>query len=158
SIIGRGVVVRQPGGPARVEEIVIDPPGPGEVRVKIVASGVCHTDLHTKLGNFGSDFPYLLGHEATGVIESVGQGVTRPAVGEVVPLAWRAPCGLCRFCVRGDTQLCVKPKVAQPRIKTSDGAVLARVLALGAFATHTVVAAGQAIPMNPKLDPNATCL
>ena len=158
SITGRGVVVRKPGGPARVEEIVIDPPGPGEVRVKIIASGVCHTDLHTKLGNFGGDFPYLLGHEATAVVESVGEGVTRPAVGDVVTLSWRAPCGVCRFCVRGDAQLCAKPTVAKPRMKTADGAVLGRVLALGTFATHTVVAAGQAIPMNAKLDPAATCL
>lgn len=158
SVAGRGVVVRKPSGPALVEEITIDDPGPGEVRVKVIASGVCHTDLHTRLGKFGSDFPYLLGHEATGVVESAGEGVTRPVAGQMVTLSWRAPCGVCRFCVRGDAQVCPNATIAKPRMKTSDGAVLGRVLGLGTFATHTVVAAAQAIPINPSLDPAATCL
>lgn len=157
-IRGKGVVVRQPGGPARVEEITFEEPGPGEVRVKILTSGVCHTDLHAKEGKFGTAFPYLLGHEATGVVESVGENVTRPGVGETVTLSWRAPCGVCRFCIRGEPQVCPSALTAKPRMKTRDGAVLGRVLGLGTFAEYTIVAADQAIPMKSSLDPAATCL
>lgn len=154
----QGVVVRKPGAPSHIEAITVDDPGPGEVRVKIIASGVCHTDLFAARGHFGVDFPYLLGHEVTGIVESVGEGVARPQVGQMVTLSWRAPCGVCRFCVRGDAYVCPSAIVAKPRMRTSDGTALGRVLGLGTFATHTVVAAGQAIPVDPTLDPAATCL
>lgn len=157
-ITARGVVVREAGGPAQVEEITIDDPGPGEVRVRLLTSGVCHTDLHIKQGKFGAAFPYLLGHEATGIVESVGEGVHRPAVGETVTLSWRAPCGTCRFCIRGEAHVCPSALVAQPRMKTKDGQLLSRALGLGTFADYTVVNADQAIPMHPDLDPAATCL
>src|SRR5262249_29210188 len=137
------------------------PPGPGEVRVRVLATGVCHTDLHTRQGNFGTEFPYLLGHEATGVVESIGEGVARPTIGETVMLSWRAPCGACRFCAAGSPHRCARPTTAQPRMRTSDGLTLSRVLGLGTFATHTVVAAGQAIPVPASarpLAPEATCL
>ena len=158
SLSARGVVVRAPGAPAQLEELIIDPPGAGEVLVRIVATGVCHSDLHTKLGNFGSEFPYLLGHEATGVVEQVGAGVAKPAVGDTVMLCWRAPCGSCRFCTAGNQAYCAKPLTAQPRMRTRDGATLGRVLGLGTFATHTVVHAAQALPVAPELNPEATCL
>ncbi len=158
AIHGRGVVVRQPGADARVEEIVIDDPGAGEVRVKMLTSGVCHTDLHTKDGKFGTAFPYLLGHEASGIVESVGENVSRPKVGETVTLSWRAPCGVCRFCVRGESQVCPNALIAKPRMRTRDATVLGRVLGLGTFADYTVVAADQAIPMKETLDPAVTCL
>lgn len=157
-IEGRGVVVREPGGRAVLEPITIDDPGPGEVRVRMLTSGVCHTDLHTKEGKFGTAFPYLLGHEATAVVESVGEGVARPKVGDTVTLSWRAPCGVCRFCIRGEAHVCPTALTAKPRMRTADGKVLSRVLGLGTFATHTVVNADQAIPMSPQLDPAATCL
>lgn len=158
AVAGRGVVVRKPGAKALVENLVVDDPGPGEVRVKVLASGVCHTDLHTRLGNFGSAFPYLLGHEATGIVESVGEGVTRPGPGQMVTLSWRAPCGICRFCARGHPQVCPDAIVTRPRVRLADGTLLGRVLSLGTFATHTVVGASQAIPVDPRLDPAATCL
>lgn len=157
-IQGKGVVVRHAGGKPTVEDILVDDPGPGEVRVKIQASGVCHTDLHTLQGNFGTAFPYLLGHEATGIVESVGEGVTRPAVGDTVTLAWRSPCGACPLCTRGEPQFCPNATVTRPRVRLKDGTLLGRVLSLGAFATHTVVSAAQAIPMKPSLDPACTCL
>jgi S-(hydroxymethyl)mycothiol dehydrogenase len=141
-----------------VEEVIVDPPGPGEVLVRVVASGVCHTDLHAKNGEFGGDFPYLLGHEATGVVEAVGEGVLRPVVGDMVVLSWRAPCGVCRFCTAGRPEMCPQPAVAGPRLRTRDGQPLGRVLGLGTFTTHTVVAAGQAIPVAKDLPPEATCL
>jgi S-(hydroxymethyl)mycothiol dehydrogenase len=153
-----GVVVRTPNSPARVETILVEPPGPGEILVRIVATGVCHSDLHAKLGNFGTEFPYLLGHEATGIVEALGPGVTRPAVGDAVLLCWRAPCGGCRFCAAGNPTYCAAPVTAQPRMRTTDGAVLGRVLGLGTFCTHTVVAAAQALPVSPELSPAALSL
>src|SRR5437868_14700401 len=98
----RGVIARTPGAAAEVEEFLIDDPGPNEVLVRILASGVCHTDLGVKSGTYGTDgFPFLLGHEGAGVIEAVGPGVTEHAPGDHVILAWRAPCGSCRFCRAG---------------------------------------------------------
>lgn len=158
AIRAKGIVIRAPASPASLEEIVIDPPGFGEVLVRIVATGVCHTDLHAKTGNFGTEFPYLLGHEATGEIEDVGPGVERSRIGEIVTLCWRAPCGVCRFCKLGRAPFCAAPVTAQPRMRTVDGVTLGRVLGLGTFTTHTVVAAGQAIPMADDLAPEATCL
>ena len=105
TIRGQGVVSREAKQPAPVEEMTIDDPGPGEVLVRIRASGVCHTDLHVKMGTWDG-FPFLLGHEGAGVVEKVGEGVTRPAVGDHVILAWRAPCGACRFCLVGQPHLC----------------------------------------------------
>lgn len=158
AITARGVVVREPGAPAAVEEIVVDPPGPGEVRVRVLATGVCHTDLHARQGKFSREFPYLLGHEATAIVEALGPGVSRPAVGETVILTWRAPCGSCAFCVAGRPVWCARPATAPPRMKTRDGQPLGRVLGLGTFTTHLVVHAAQAIPTSPDLDPAATCL
>ncbi len=153
-----GMVVRAPGAAATLEEVTLDPPGPGEVLVRLLATGVCHSDLHAKLGNFGTEFPYLLGHEATGVVEQVGDGVTRPAVGDTVMLNWRAPCGTCRYCVVGNPVYCLKPESARTRTRTGDGKVLGRILGLSAFCTHTVVAAGQALAVSAELSPAATAL
>lgn len=158
SLTAQAVVVRSAGAPALVEEIVVDPPGPGEVRVRVLAAGVCHTDLHAKLGHFAPEFPYLLGHEAAGIVEAQGPGVTRPEVGETVVLTWRAPCGACRFCMTGRPVHCAKPAVAAPRMRTRDGLSLGRVLGVGSFSTYTVVAAGQAVPIASDLAPESTCL
>ena len=154
----KGVVVRAPGERAEVEEIEIDAPGAGEVRVHMLATGVCHTDLHAKLGDFGRVFPYLLGHESTAVVESVGPGVTSPRVGQTVMLSWRAHCGVCRFCVAGHIEHCARPLVAGKRMRTLDGHPLRRVLGLGTLATHCVVAASQAIAIETTLAPAASCL
>src|SRR5687768_11597103 len=154
----QAVVVRAAGGAAQVETIAVEPPGPGEARVKILASGVCHSDLHAKLGDFGTEFPYLLGHEGAGVIESVGEGVTRVKPGDAVMIEWRAPCGACRACMAGRVAHCAKPLYAKPRMRTEDGRPLGRVLGIGSFTSHTVVHAAQCIPVAPDLNPEATCL
>jgi S-(hydroxymethyl)mycothiol dehydrogenase len=154
----QAVVVPSAGDEPVVETILVQPPGPGEVRVRMLASGVCHTDLHAQRGHFGRDFPYLLGHEATGVVEAVGEGVDRPTIGEQVMLNWRAPCGRCSFCDAGRPSHCKRPVVAGERLHRENGDALGRVLGLGTFATHTVVAAGQCIPVDPALSPAATCL
>ena len=159
SINGLGVVSRKANEPALLEEIVIDPPGPGEVLVSMQASGVCHTDLHYKQGKISDDFPFLLGHEGAGVVEEVGEGVTSPTKGDYVVLAWRAPCGSCRFCSIGQPQLCAASLNAQPRMKTKkDGLALNPALGIGTFCTHTVVAAKQAIPVPRECPPEQACL
>ena len=154
TITGMGVLSRRAGEPARPEEILIEAPGPGEVLVRIQASGVCHTDLLYKQGKIGNDFPYLLGHEGSGIVEAVGDGVTTPAVGDYVVLAWRAPCERCRFCQLGQPNLCSASLNAQPRMSAkADNAPLSPALGIGTFCTHTVVAAKQAIPVPADCPP-----
>ena len=146
------------GEPVRIETIEVQSPAAGEVLVRIQASGVCRTDLHAQRGHFGRQFPYLLGHEAVGVVERVGEGVTRPAVGDRVMLSWRAPCGHCGFCDAGKSNFCKRPLVAGKRMHTQDGKVLGRVLGLGTFCSHTVVHAAQAIVIDAALPATAMCL
>ena len=159
TITGMGVVSRQAGQPALLEEINIEPPGPGEVLVRILASGVCHTDLLYKQGKIGNDFPYLLGHEGSGIVEATGEGVATPAVGDYVVLAWRAPCEQCRFCRIGQPNLCSASLNAEPRMfAKKDNTVLSPALGIGTFCTHTVVAAKQAIPVSAECPPAQACL
>ena len=154
----QGVVSRKQGEAGQLEEILLDPPGPGEVLVRILASGVCHTDLSFTLGYLGQDFPYLLGHEGAGIIEETGDGVSTLAVGDYVVLAYRAPCGVCRYCVIGQPFRCAQPPVGAPRFHTRDGQLLTPVLGLGTFSTHTVVSARKAIRMPRECPPSQACL
>ncbi len=152
-IIARGAVARDVGKPSQIETFVIPPPGPGEARVQILASGVCHTDLSARNGVFGTEgFPFLLGHEGAGVVESVGDGVTNVKAGDHVILAWRAPCGTCRFCLAGKPHLCAASLNATTKMHAeADGAELNPVLGIGTFCTHTLVHAKQCIPVDPAL-------
>src|SRR5919107_4406342 len=144
SIVARGVIAREPGAPGVVEEFTIDAPGPGEALVRILASGVCHTDLSAKNGVFGTEgFPFLLGHEGAAVVEQVGEGVTNVAVGDYVILAWRAPCGQCRFCLAGQPHYCAASLNASQKMTTMDGTVLTPILGIGTFCTHTLVHSAQ---------------
>lgn len=148
AITARGVIARVPGAPAEVEEFTIDDPGPNEVLVRILASGVCHTDLGVKSGIYGTDgFPFLLGHEGAGIVEAVGPGVESPQVGDHVILAWRAPCGNCRFCRNGQPNYCANSLNAEKRMRGKDGVTLNPVLGIGTFCTHTLVHAKQAVPI-----------
>ncbi|MET8469104.1 S-(hydroxymethyl)mycothiol dehydrogenase [Streptomyces sp. NPDC006422] len=149
----RGVVVTAKDAPAEVTTIVIPDPGPGEAVVRIEACGVCHTDLHYKQGGIGDEFPYLLGHEAAGVVESVGEGVTEVAVGDFVVLNWRAVCGLCRACRRGRPQYCFDTHNAKQKMTLADGTELSPALGIGAFAEKTLVAAGQCTKVDPAVSP-----
>jgi len=151
-LTARGAIARVPGEAASIEEFTIDDPGANEVLVRILASGVCHTDLGVKSGTYGTDgFPFLLGHEGAGVIEAVGPGVTRHQVGDHVLLAWRAPCGRCRFCSKGQLNLCAASLNAEKRMRTLDGQTLNPVLGIGTFCTHTLVHADQAVPYDAAL-------
>jgi S-(hydroxymethyl)glutathione dehydrogenase / alcohol dehydrogenase len=89
------VVLDRPGTPVRVEELLLDDPGPGEVRVRMLASGVCHSDLHVADGEWGDTPPIVLGHEGCGVVEATGPDVSEPRPGQVVILDWFAACGRC---------------------------------------------------------------
>lgn len=151
-ITARGAIARVPGEAATIEEFTIDDPGPNEVLVRILASGVCHTDLGVKSGTYGTEgFPFLLGHEGAGVIEAVGPGVTQHQVGDHVILAWRAPCGRCRFCLAGKPNFCAASLNAEKRMRTLDGLTLNPVLGIGTFCTHTLVHADQAVKYDESL-------
>jgi len=139
----RAVVARGKGAPVSLETIVVPDPGPGEALVKVEACGVCHTDLHYREGGINDDFPFLLGHEAAGVVESVGEGVTDVAPGDFVILNWRAVCGNCRACRRGRSQYCFNTHNAKRKMTLLDGTELSPALGIGAFAEKTLVAAGQ---------------
>ncbi len=153
----RAVVARAKGEPVTVEVIEVPDPGPGEVVVAVQACGVCHTDLHYREGAINDDFPFLLGHEAAGIVELVGQGVTEVATGDFVILNWRAVCGECRSCRRGRPQYCFATHNATSKM-TLDGKVLSPALGIGAFAEKTLVAAGQATKVDPAARPEAAGL
>ncbi|MEU6285286.1 S-(hydroxymethyl)mycothiol dehydrogenase [Streptomyces sp. NPDC047028] len=149
----RGVVARAKGEPVRLETIVVPDPGPGEAVVRIQACGVCHTDLHYREGGIGDDFPYLLGHEAAGVVEAVGENVGDLAPGDFVILNWRAVCGKCRACRRGRPWYCFDTHNARQRMTLTDGTELSPALGIGAFAEKTLVAAGQCTKVDKTADP-----
>ena len=154
----RGVVARGKGQPVTIETIVIPDPGPGEAVVKIQACGVCHTDLHYREGGINDEFPFLLGHEAAGLVESVGEGVTGVAPGDYVILNWRAVCGTCRSCLRGRPQYCFSTFNATQKMTLTDGTVLSAALGIGAFAEKTLVAAGQCTKVDPSAPATAAGL
>jgi S-(hydroxymethyl)mycothiol dehydrogenase len=159
SITARGVIAREPKQPGVIEEFNIPMPGPGEALVRILASGVCHTDLSAKNGVFGTDyFPFLLGHEGSGIVEHVGEGVTNVKEGDYVILAWRAPCGACRFCRTGQLHLCAASLNASQKMTTMDGKELTPILGIGTFCTHTLVHSKQCIPVNEGLPPEQMSL
>ncbi|NYI06973.1 S-(hydroxymethyl)mycothiol dehydrogenase [Allostreptomyces psammosilenae] len=153
-----GVVARAEHQPVSLETITVPDPGPGEAVVRIQACGVCHTDLHYREGGISDDFPFLLGHEAAGVVESVGDAVTEVAPGDFVVLNWRAVCGRCRACRRGRPQYCFDTHNAGQRMTLADGTELTPALGIGAFAEKTLVAAGQCTPVDPAARPAAVGL
>ena len=154
----RGVVARSVKQPVSVETILVPDPGPGEALVVVQACGVCHTDLHYREGGINNDFPFLLGHEAAGIVEAVGPGVTNVSPGEFVILNWRAVCGNCRSCRRGKPQYCFATFNATQKMTLTDGTPLSPALGIGAFADKTLVAAGQCTPVNPAASPAAAGL
>src|SRR5881275_3731160 len=145
----RGVIARSKGEPVEVTTVLVPDPGPGEALVAVQACGVCHTDLHYREGAIGDDFPYLLGHEAAGVVDAVGPGVTAVAPGDFVILNWRAVCGQCRACKRGRPWYCFATHNAAQKMTLEDGAPLSPALGIGAFVEKTLVAAGQCTKVNP---------
>jgi S-(hydroxymethyl)mycothiol dehydrogenase len=149
----RGVISRKKGEPVEVVDVVIPAPGPGEVVVDILACGVCHTDLTYREGGINDEFPFLLGHEAAGTVESVGAGVTNVEPGDFVILNWRAVCGQCRACKRGRPHLCFDTFNAEQKMTLTDGTELTPALGIGAFVDKTLVHEGQCTKVDPAADP-----
>ncbi|NUW41010.1 S-(hydroxymethyl)mycothiol dehydrogenase [Nonomuraea rhodomycinica] len=146
----RGVIARGEGREVSVENVVVPDPGPGEAVVAVQACGVCHTDLHYREGGISDDFPFLLGHEAAGVVEAVGEGVTGIEPGDFVILNWRAVCGQCRACLRGRPWYCFATHNAGQKMTLEDGTELSPALGIGAFLGKTLVAAGQCTKVSPE--------
>ncbi|MER7326594.1 S-(hydroxymethyl)mycothiol dehydrogenase [Streptomyces lydicus] len=154
----RAVVAAKRGAPVDLQTILVPDPGPGEVLVSVQACGVCHTDLHYRDGAINDAFPFLLGHEAAGTVDAVGPGVTDLAPGDYVVLAWRAPCGNCRSCRRGRPWYCFDSRNATQPMTLLDSTPLTPALGIGAFAEKTLVAAGQAVKVDPAARPEAAGL
>jgi S-(hydroxymethyl)mycothiol dehydrogenase len=154
----RGVVSKAKGAPAEVTTIVVPDPGPGEAVVRVQACGVCHTDLHYREGGISDEYPFLLGHEAAGIVEQVGEGVTDVEPGDFVVLNWRAVCGKCRACRRGRPWYCFNTHNAAQKMTLTDATPLTPALGIGAFAEKTLVHAGQCTKVNPAARPAAVGL
>ena len=151
----RGVVAGTAGKPVRVETVTVPDPGPGEAVVDVAACGVCHTDLHYREGGINDEFPFLLGHEAAGTVAAVGEGVTEVQAGDAVVLNWRAVCGACRACRRGEPWYCFDTHNAAQPMTLRDGTPLTAALGIGAFAEKTLVAAGQCTKVDPRVEATA---
>ena len=154
----RGIIARSKGAPVSMETIIVPDPGPGEAVVAIKACGVCHTDLHYREGGINDDFPFLLGHEAAGIVESVGEGVSNVVPGDYVILNWRAVCGNCRACKRGQPQYCFDTHNAAQKMTLADGTELSAALGIGAFGAKTLVHSGQCSKVDPAAPPEVAGL
>jgi S-(hydroxymethyl)glutathione dehydrogenase/alcohol dehydrogenase len=158
-------VLERPDEPLRIEELLLDPPGLGEVRVRMLASGVCHSDLHVVDGEWGDTAPIVLGHEGSAVVEEIGPGVTEPAPGSTVVLDWFAACGTCEDCVAGRPWTCTRTQSIEnvlpdgtTRLHRTDGSPVLQYLQLATFSSASVVPAGVAIPIPERVPPEAAAL
>ncbi|OKJ97649.1 S-(hydroxymethyl)mycothiol dehydrogenase [Amycolatopsis sp. CB00013] len=149
----QGVVSRAKGEPVSLEPVTVPDPGPGEAVVSVKACGVCHTDLHYREGGINDEFPFLLGHEAAGFVEAVGDGVTDLEPGDYVILNWRAVCGTCRACRRGRPWYCFSTFNAAQPMTLADGTALSPALGVGAFLEKTLVHSGQCTKVDPAAEP-----
>jgi S-(hydroxymethyl)mycothiol dehydrogenase len=151
--VTRGVVYAEPDAAPAVEELTVEPPGAREVLVRVLACGLCHSDLHVvETRGWGTNFPILLGHEGAGVVEEVGRDVESVAPGDRVVVAWRAPCGECPQCRRGDPRRCSSQLRAKRRLhRAADGALLTPVLRCGTYAEHAIVHEACAVKVSEEL-------
>ena len=139
----KGVIARSKGAEVELVDVVVPDPGPNDVIVRVQACGVCHTDLAYRDGGINDEYPFLLGHEAAGIVETVGDRVTHVAEGDFVVLNWRAVCGECRACKRGEQQYCFATHNASEKMTLTDGTELTPALGIGAFIDKTLVHEGQ---------------
>ena len=153
-----GIIARSKGAPVEKVNVVVPDPGANDVIVDIQACGVCHTDLAYRDGDISDEFPYLLGHEAAGVVSVVGENVTHVEVGDFVVLNWRAVCGECRACKKGEPKYCFNTHNASKKMTLEDGTELSPALGIGAFIEKTLVHEGQCTKVNPDEDPAAAGL
>jgi S-(hydroxymethyl)mycothiol dehydrogenase len=155
--VDRGVVLTELGR-FGIEELELEEPGPGEARVRVEATGVCHSDLHIVRTGFGHPLPVLLGHEGAGVVEAVGAEVEHVRPGDRVVVGWRSPCGDCRWCRRGTPHLCLTPPMAAERVRLADGRAAFGAYRAGTFATRTVLHSAALVPLDDGLPPEQACL
>ena len=149
----KGVIARSKGAEVELVDVVVPDPGPNDVIVRVQACGVCHTDLAYRDGGINDEYPFLLGHEAAGVVETVGDRVSHVAEGDYVVLNWRAVCGECRACKRGQLEYCFNPHNASKPMTLTDGTELTPALGIGAFIDKTLVHEGQCTQVDPSADP-----
>ena len=154
----KGVIARSKDADVELVDVIVPDPGPGEAVVAIRSCGVCHTDLHYRQGGINDEFPFLLGHEAAGVVEAVGEGVTDVTPGDFVILNWRAVCGQCRACAKGKPWYCFNTDNAKQKMTLEDGTELSAALGIGAFIEKTLVAAGQCTKVDAEADAAAVGL
>lgn len=161
----RGAVFTGPRRPLALESLVLDPPGRGEVLVRMLASGICHSDLHVVDGDWERPTGMVLGHEGAGIVEEAGEDVRSPRVGQLVVLAWTAPCGRCRSCGRGEQWLCSDPRGAGHRmtpdlvrLRRPDGSPVGVYSGIGTFGSAQVMAAEAAIPVDARTPPAIAAL
>jgi S-(hydroxymethyl)glutathione dehydrogenase/alcohol dehydrogenase len=161
----RALVLHRPGEPLRLEEVRLDPPGPGEVRVRMLASGVCHSDLHVVDGEWGDPGPIVLGHEGCAEITQTGSGVSDSRLGTRVVLNWYASCQSCADCRSGRPWICQRTRSIEhvmpdgtTRLHRSDGSDLLAYLGLGTFSTEAVVPATAAVPIPDGVPPEVAAL
>jgi S-(hydroxymethyl)glutathione dehydrogenase/alcohol dehydrogenase len=156
----RAAVLEEVGRPVEIRALELIEPRVGEVRVRMLASGVCHSDLHVRDGEWDRPTPIVLGHEGAGIVEAVGPGVTTPRVGELVALSWLIPCGVCRSCRRGRIWEC--PDSPSYRHALLDGTTafdgVRSYCAIATMAEASVVPAAAAIPLPDGVDPAAAAL
>lgn len=150
----KALVALAPHQPANVTTIRVPDPIEGEALVRVLTCGVCQTDQHYIEGGVGQDFPYLLGHESTAIVEQVGPDVKDLAPGDLVILNWRAVCGSCRSCAKGKPQYCFSTHNAQQKMTLLDGTPLTPALGIGSFAQKTLVAAGQCTKIKAAISPD----
>lgn len=151
----RAAVLREPGAPLEMATVHLDDPHRGEIRVRVEAAGVCHSDLHYMTGDLRAKLPAVLGHEGVGVVTETGDGVTRVAPGDRVVFTWRPRCGECLFCVTGRPHLCVVGKVlgttgglADGTSRLSDNAgTVHHLMGVSCFAEECVVSAQSVVPI-----------
>ena len=153
----RAAVLRSIGEPLTVEEITLAPLAPDQVRVRIAASGVCHSDLSQATGVLPAGTPCVLGHEGAGVVEEVGAQIRHVAPGDHVAIAWIPACGRCWYCQRGEVHLCrnaIRDAYSMPYASDTTGAALFTSMGVSSFATATnclgraVVKIDEAIPLD----------
>ena len=149
----KGVIARSKGAEVELVDVVVPDPGPNDVIVRVQACGVCHTDLAYRDGGINDEYPFLLGHEAAGVVETVGDRVSHVAEGDYVVLNWRAVCGECRASKRGQLEYCFNTHNASKPMTLTDGTELTPALGIGAFIDKTLVHEGQCTKVDPSADP-----
>ena len=161
----RAAVLDRPGVASRIEDLELAEPGPDEVRVRMLASGVCHSDLHVRDGEWGRPGPHVMGHEGAGVVEALGPGVSGLRVGQPVALSWLVPCGRCRQCQSGRPWACPDSPSFRHRMpdggtrwRRPDGQDVLTYCAIGTLAEAEIVPAAAAIPIPEGIDPAAAAL